>query len=226
MRSADLRVARRWEVRGEKVVRGGGKADGGMSVEGDAAEWMELTDVECVCIGLREKESTLSWERRFSDVGRGAGADVGLASPLNRFSLFGLAFFVSVGAVELALLLAVDADSTLNCDSLFVFPVSFNTPPSTVVGVPTSSIGSSTIFASSSLPTHKSHTHQPITVPVDPTVTTPCGLTRSWYIDTKHTMKITTAQTCCTMTVESATNGQKSYGNSLGLRCSCSRNVS
>lgn len=63
-----------------------------------------------------------------------------------------------------------------------------------------------------SCPSHQSHTTQPSTVAHDPHPTTAPGDTFSWYIPTKHAMKIATEHTCCTMTVESATRGQKSYG--------------
>lgn len=57
---------------------------------------------------------------------------------------------------------------------------------------------------------HVSQSIHPTAVPTLPQQTTETGLTRPWTIPTKQQMKITTEQTCCTMTVESATNGQKS----------------
>jgi hypothetical protein len=61
-----------------------------------------------------------------------------------------------------------------------------------------------------SCPTHESHNTQPRTVAMLPHPTTAPGETRSWKMPTKQTIKIMTEQTCCTMTVESATRGQKS----------------
>lgn len=48
--------------------------------------------------------------------------------------------------------------------------------------------------------------------------TTATGDTRSWKMPTKQTTKMMTEQTCWTITVESATSGQKSYGFSRGFR--------
>ena len=58
--------------------------------------------------------------------------------------------------------------------------------------------------------THQSHSSQPRKVAKLPHPTTDTGLTRSWKMPTKQTTKMMTEQTCCTMTVESATKGQKS----------------
>jgi hypothetical protein len=74
------------------------------------------------------------------------------------------------------------------------------------------SIGGEEGFADSSCPTHQSHKSHPKNVAMLPQPTTATGETRSWNIPTKQTIKIMTEQTCCTMTVESATSGQKSYG--------------
>ena len=65
-------------------------------------------------------------------------------------------------------------------------------------------------FCSSSCPTHQSHSTQPRKVAMLPPPTTETGETLRWEIPTKHTTNIITEQTCCTMTVESATRGQKS----------------
>lgn len=65
-------------------------------------------------------------------------------------------------------------------------------------------------FCNSSWPTHQSHNHHPRKVAILPPPTTATGDTRSWKIPTKHTTNIMTEQTCWTMTVESATRGQKS----------------
>lgn len=58
--------------------------------------------------------------------------------------------------------------------------------------------------------THESQSSQPRKVAKLLHPTTDTGLTRSWKIPTKHTTKMMTEHTCCTMTVESATSGQKS----------------
>jgi hypothetical protein len=78
----------------------------------------------------------------------------------------------------------------------------------------------------SSCPTHQSHNTHPRTVAIEPHPTTATGETRSWNMPTKQKTKIMTEQTCWTMTVESATRGQKSYGWRRGFRCRCSRKVS
>jgi hypothetical protein len=64
----------------------------------------------------------------------------------------------------------------------------------------------------SSCPTHQSQRTQPTNVAMLPQPTTATGETRSWKMPTKQTMNMMTEQTCWTMTVESATRGQKSYG--------------
>lgn len=69
--------------------------------------------------------------------------------------------------------------------------------------------GTGGLFASS-CPTQESHRTQPSTVAMLPQPTTAPGETYFWDMLTKHTIKIMTEQTCCTMTVESATRGQKS----------------
>lgn len=76
-----------------------------------------------------------------------------------------------------------------------------------------------------SSPTHQSHSSQPMKVAKLPKPTTDTGLTRSWKMPTKHTTKMMTEHTCWTITVESATSGQKSYGLTRGLRWSFSRKV-
>lgn len=73
--------------------------------------------------------------------------------------------------------------------------------------------------------THQSHNSQPRKVAKLPQPTTDMGLTRSWNMPTKQTMNIMTEQTCCTMTVVSATRGQKSYGRTRGFRWRFSRKV-
>ena len=65
-------------------------------------------------------------------------------------------------------------------------------------------------FVNSSCPTHQSHNSQPRKVAILPQLTIATGETRSWKMPTKQTTKIITEQTCWTMTVESATRGQKS----------------
>lgn len=62
----------------------------------------------------------------------------------------------------------------------------------------------------SSWVTQKSHSSHPRKVAKLPHPTTDTGLTRSWNMPTKHTTNIMTEQTCCRITVESATKGQKS----------------
>lgn len=62
----------------------------------------------------------------------------------------------------------------------------------------------------SSSDTHCSHSSQPRKVAKLLQLTTETGETRSWKMPTKQTMKTMTEQTCCRMTVESATRGQKS----------------
>jgi hypothetical protein len=62
----------------------------------------------------------------------------------------------------------------------------------------------------SSCPTHQSQRTQPRKVAMEPQPTIATGETRSWTMPTKQTTKIMTEQTCWTMTVESATRGQKS----------------
>ena len=66
------------------------------------------------------------------------------------------------------------------------------------------------VASRASWPTHQSHRSHPITVAKVPHPTTETGLRRSWKMPTKQTTKMMTEQTCWTMTVESATNGQKS----------------
>src|SRR4051812_3043148 len=69
----------------------------------------------------------------------------------------------------------------------------------------------SLIFAdASSCPTQKSHATHPIIVTPLPHPTTVMGETRSWKMPVKQHTKIATLQTCCTMTVESATSRQNS----------------
>lgn len=65
-------------------------------------------------------------------------------------------------------------------------------------------------ICNSSCPTHQSHSNQPRKVAMLPPPTTETGDTCLWNMPTKHTTNIMTEQTCCTMTVESATSGQKS----------------
>ena len=65
-------------------------------------------------------------------------------------------------------------------------------------------------FEASSWPTQKSQRTQPSTVSALPQLTTETGETRCWYMPTKEQTKIATEEMCCTMTVESATRGQKS----------------
>lgn len=59
-------------------------------------------------------------------------------------------------------------------------------------------------------PSQKSQATHPSIVHILPQLTTDMGLTRSWKIAVKQQTKITTEQTCCTITVKSATKGQKS----------------
>lgn len=79
-------------------------------------------------------------------------------------------------------------------------------------------------FSSSSV-TQRSHKSQPRKVAKLVQLTIDVGETRSWNMQVKQTMKMMTEQTCWRTTVESATNGQKSYGFSRGFRWRCSRNV-
>lgn len=64
--------------------------------------------------------------------------------------------------------------------------------------------------ALSSCPIHQSHNSHPKNVAKLPHPTTATEDIRSCTIPIKQTMNIITEQTCCTMTVESATRGQKS----------------
>jgi hypothetical protein len=64
--------------------------------------------------------------------------------------------------------------------------------------------------SSSSSETQRSQRIQPRNVPTLLQLTTETGDTRSWKMATKLTIKMMTLQTCCRMTVESATRGQKS----------------
>jgi hypothetical protein len=68
----------------------------------------------------------------------------------------------------------------------------------------------SSAASSSSLRTQLSQRPQPSIVPKLPQPTTLTGLSRSWKMPTKQQTNIATEQTCWTMTVESATRGQKS----------------
>ena len=70
--------------------------------------------------------------------------------------------------------------------------------------------GSAMAFEAASWPTQKSQSTQPRTVPALPQLTTETGETRCWYMPTKEQTKIATEEMCWTMTVESATRGQKS----------------
>jgi hypothetical protein len=78
---------------------------------------------------------------------------------------------------------------------------------------------------SSSFAIQRSHRSHPRNVAKLLQLTTETGLTRSWKIPMKQTTKIMTEHTCCTMTVLSATKGQKSYGCSRGFRWRFSRKV-
>ena len=62
----------------------------------------------------------------------------------------------------------------------------------------------------SSCPTHQSQRSQPTKVAIEPQPTMETGETPFSRMPTKQTTKIMTEQTCWTMTVESATKGQKS----------------
>ena len=68
----------------------------------------------------------------------------------------------------------------------------------------------STLALAASCPTQKSQSTQPSTVPALPQLTTETGEMRSCEIPTKENTNIATEHTCCTMTVESDTRGQKS----------------
>ena len=72
------------------------------------------------------------------------------------------------------------------------------------------SAGGVGIFVDSSCPTHQSHNNHPRNVAMLPQPTTETGDMRSWMMPTKQTINIITEHTCCTMTVDSATRGQKS----------------
>lgn len=65
-------------------------------------------------------------------------------------------------------------------------------------------------LCNSSCPTHQSHSNQPRKVAILPPPTTATGEMLFWNIPMKHTTNIITEHTCCTITVESATSGQKS----------------
>lgn len=68
--------------------------------------------------------------------------------------------------------------------------------------------GSSSLSCSSD--TQRSQRIQPRNVAKLLPLTRETGDTRSWKMPTKQTMKRMTEQTCCRITVESATSGQKS----------------
>ena len=76
-----------------------------------------------------------------------------------------------------------------------------------------------------SCPTQKSQKTQPSTVPALAQLTTATGEALSSLIPTKQQTKMTTEQICCTITVESATRGQKSYSCKRGFRCKWERKV-
>ena len=64
----------------------------------------------------------------------------------------------------------------------------------------------------SSSVTQRSHSSHPKKVHELLQLTMETGETRSWNMYAKHTTKMMTEHTCCSITVESATSGQKSYG--------------
>jgi hypothetical protein len=114
-------------------------------------------------------------------------------------------------------------DSTVNgCCGLRTLPARFRlrtlpartTTGASVVFPVAAADAAAAAFASSSMSsssdTQRSQRIQPTKVPKLLQLTTDTGDTRSWYIPTKQTMKMVTAQTCCRITVESATSGQKS----------------
>jgi len=74
--------------------------------------------------------------------------------------------------------------------------------------------------------THISHSIHPSTVPTLPALTIVTGDTFSCMIPEKQQTKTIIVQTCCTITVDSPTSGQKSYGCRRGLRWRASKNVS
>jgi hypothetical protein len=83
-------------------------------------------------------------------------------------------------------------------------------------------LGSSGSSISDSQRSHKIH---PTNVAKLLQLVTATGDTRSWFMPTKQTTNMMTEHTCCSMTVESATRGQKSYGLRRGLRWRFSRKV-
>jgi len=136
---------------------------------------------------------------------------------------------VADGRLDVLLLLAVLGGAVEGVSSAAV-PLPLLPPPPAAAaarcsryGRPVPPPGSSPSPLSS--PTHRSQSSQPRKVAKLPHPTTDTGLTRSWKMPTKHTTKMMTEQTCCTMTVESATSGQKSYGCRRGLRWRLSRKV-
>ena len=70
--------------------------------------------------------------------------------------------------------------------------------------------GSAMVAKAASWPTQKSQSTQPRTVPALPQLTTVTGETHCWYMPTKEQTNMATEEICWTMTVESATRGQKS----------------
>ena len=78
--------------------------------------------------------------------------------------------------------------------------------------LPTTTVATLVLKSStvSSSDTHRSHSSHPRNVPKLLQLTMDTGETRSWKMHAKHTMKMMTEQTCCSITVESATSGQKS----------------
>jgi hypothetical protein len=183
----------------------------------EVAEWRDVTEVECACCGRRrvllfaltlEMETECRWDggwRVSWECGGGGG-------------IIGTRFVVELaaeGRLDTLEMLVVLAFGWL------LFPPPPPSPESCRRGGPNSRLSLRSLMllllakpssgsSSVSSPIHQSQSSQPITVEKLPQPTTVLGLTRSKKMPAKQTTKQMTEQTCCTMTVESATRGQKS----------------
>jgi len=119
-----------------------------------------------------------------------------------------------------------DVEADFECRESMGFPFKFDVElPAEMDDGGGGGIAGARGLEDSSCPTHQSHNTQPRIVATLPQPTTASGAMRLWKMPTKQTMKMMTEQTCWTMTVESATKGQKSYGWRRGFRWRCSRKV-
>lgn len=224
MRRADLMVPRRWWVRfssrGSRRpwLRRPSVLPLGVRREDDADESI-VVDID----GARRPLETLPFVCRFV-VELAAESPGDCAVDEAAFELGGAR---DVGIVD-------GKDSTLSgCGGLRTLPARFRlrTLPARAIGaepvlpVAAAAAAFASTSSSSSSDTQRSHRIQPRKVPKLLQLTTDTWDTRTLYMALKQTMKMVTAQTCCNMTVESATSGQKSYGLRRGFRWRFSRNV-